>query len=90
VLMVYGAANRDPSKFENPDCFDIERNTRGHVGFGHGVHACLGMHLARLEITTLLNALADRVARFDLTGPVIPAINSTIHSLAQVPVRAIT
>jgi cytochrome P450 len=48
------------------------------------------MHLARLEITTLLNALADRVARFDLTGPVIPAINSTIHSLAQVPVRAIT
>ena len=88
VMVVYGAANRDAVRFDDPDAFDIERNTRGHLGFGHGVHACLGMHLARLEITSLFNALADRVSRFDLTGPVVPSINSTIHSLAQVPVRA--
>ena len=89
VLMVFGAANRDPAKFEDPDRFDISRHARGHVGFGHGVHACLGMHLARLEITSLLNALADRVERFALTGPVVPSVNSSIHSLASVPVRAI-
>ncbi len=89
VLMVYGAANRDAAKFPDPDRFDIERNTRGHVGFGHGVHACLGMHLARLEITCLFNALADRVARFELVGEVVPSVNSTIHSLAKVPVRAV-
>lgn len=87
VLMVFGAANRDKMRFENPDRFDIERNVRGHVGFGHGVHACLGMHLARLEMTCLFNALADRVEQFELVGPVKPGINSTIHALASVPVE---
>ena len=70
--MVFGAANRDPEKFPNPNEFNIQRNTRGHVGFGHGVHACLGMHLARLEMECLINALADRVKRFHLAGDVIP------------------
>ena len=87
VLMVFGAANRDPEKFPNPNEFNIQRNTRGHVGFGHGVHACLGMHLARLEMECLINALADRVKRFHLAGDVIPGTNSTIFSLVKVPVR---
>lgn len=87
VLMVFGAANRDPERFPEPNKFDIERNVRGHVGFGHGVHACLGMHLARLEMSCLFNALADRITRIELTGPVVPAVNSSIHSLAKVPVR---
>ncbi len=90
VLMVFGAANRDARKFPNPDAFDIERKTIGHVGFGQGVHACLGMNLARLEMDCLFNALADRVERFELTGPVVPGVNSTIYSLASVPVVAIT
>jgi cytochrome P450 len=89
VLMVFGAANRDASKFPNPNEFDIERKTTGHVGFGQGVHACLGMNLARLEMECLFNALADRVQRFELTGAVVPGVNSTIHSLASVPVRAV-
>lgn len=89
VMMIFGAANRDSEKFPDPDRFDIQRNTRGHVGFGHGVHACLGMHLARLEMTCLFNALADRVTRFDLAGDVVAARNSTIHSLEHVPVRAV-
>jgi len=73
VLVVFGAANRDASRFPNPHSFDIERKTAGHVGFGHGVHACLGMNLARLEMSCLFNALADRVKRFELCGlPVIP------------------
>ena len=89
VLMVFGAANRDPAKFENPDQFDIERNTRGHVGFGHGVHACLGMHLARLEMASLFNALADRISRFEITQEPVMGINSSIHSLARLPVRVV-
>ena len=89
VLMVFGAANRDRDRFPDPDRFDIERNVRGHVGFGHGVHACLGMHLARLEITSLFNALADRVVRFEPNGPVVSSVNSTIHSLASVPVKVV-
>jgi len=89
VLVVFGAANRDSTRFPDPDTLDIERDLRGHVGFGHGVHTCLGMHLARLEITCLLDALADRIERFELTGTPKPAINSSIHAYAQVPVRAI-
>lgn len=89
VVMVFGAANRDPAKFPDPDRFDITRNTRGHVGFGHGVHTCLGMHLARLEMRSLFNALADRVERFEMSGPVVNAVNATIHAHSSVPVRAI-
>ena len=87
VLVVFGAANRDPARFPEPHAFNIERKTTGHVGFGQGVHACLGMNLARLEMSCLFNALADRVQRFELTGPVVAGINSTIHSFASVPVR---
>ena len=87
TMMMFGAANRDPAKFENPDDFDIERNTRGHVGFGHGTHACLGMHLARLEMNCLFNALADRVERFELVGEPVPGKISVIHSLQRLPVR---
>lgn len=86
-MMAFGAANRDPERFEDPDAFDIERRIRGHVGFGHGVHVCLGMHLARLEMDCLFNALADRIERLELTGPPVPATNSSIHSLAELPVR---
>lgn len=87
VLMVYGAANRDPRRFEDPDRFDVARNVRGHVGFGHGVHTCMGMHLARLEITCLLQSLARRVRRFEPAGAPRTVINSTIHAFASVPVR---
>jgi len=86
VLVVFGAANRDALKFPDPDKFDIERKTLGHVGFGQGVHACLGMNLARLEMDCLFNALADRVERFELTGPVVTGVNSTIYSLANIPI----
>jgi len=90
VLVVFGAANRDAMKFPNPDEFDIERNTIGHCGFGQGVHACLGMNLARLEMTSLFNELANTVKRFEITGPLVPGVNSTIHSYANIPVQAIT
>jgi len=89
VLIVYGSANRDPDKFERPDEFNIERSTTGHVGFSQGVHACLGMNLARLEMDCLFNALADRVERFEISGNLTPGINSTIHSLSSIPVTAI-
>ncbi len=89
VLMAFGAANRDPSRFPDPNNFDIERKTTGHVGFGMGTHACLGMNLARLEISSLLDALADRVQSFTLQGPVVPAVNSTIYAFSSVPVKVV-
>jgi cytochrome P450 len=66
TIVSYGAANRDPRKWVDPDRFDIHRREMDHVGFGHGVHQCMGNNLARMEISALLNALVKRVRRFDL------------------------
>lgn len=66
VIMSYGAANRDPRKWDNPDVFDVRRRAMDHVGFGYGVHQCIGNNLARMEISALLSALIKRVRRIDL------------------------
>ncbi len=68
VLMLLGAANRDPRKWSDPDRYDIDRPTSGHVAFGAGVHMCVGQLLARLEGETLLAALARALARIEPDG----------------------
>ena len=87
VLMFLGAANRDPRKWERPDDYDIGRRTVGHVGFGSGIHACVGMALARLEGECVLAALAKRVARIEITGAPRRRYNNTLRGLASLPVR---
>ncbi|NED68477.1 cytochrome P450, partial [Streptomyces sp. SID10244] len=57
VLMFLGAANRDPRRWEHPDSFDLDRDPSGHVGYGMGLHQCVGQHVARLESEALLTAL---------------------------------
>jgi cytochrome P450 len=66
-----GAANRDPSRWENPDRFDIHRPIQRSVAFGAGAHSCLGQHVARQEIFVALNGLFDRLPnlRWDDTKP---------------------
>lgn len=59
ALLFYAAANRDPRFIENPQIFDIQRKDSKHVSFGHGVHLCLGMSLARLEATIVFNQLLN-------------------------------
>ena len=61
ALMLYACANRDPRKFADPTRFDITRRVGDHLGFGMGTHLCAGMHLAKLEISVLLEAMALRV-----------------------------
>jgi cytochrome P450 len=60
VIVSYGAANRDPAAFDAPDEYRLDRGERRHLGFGQGVHFCLGAGLARLEGRIALNALLDR------------------------------
>lgn len=61
VMPMLGAANRQEDRYPDPDRFDIFRDAHAPVSWGHGVHVCLGMHLARLEMRTALNLLFDRL-----------------------------
>jgi cytochrome P450 len=89
VLMFLGAANRDPRRWERPDEYDIGRRAAGHVGFGSGIHACVGMALARLEGECVLSALARRAARIEITGAPRRRYNNTLRGLASLPVRLV-
>jgi cytochrome P450 len=61
VRLLPAAANRDSSKYPDGERFDIDRNTDGHLGFGHGVHSCLGAPLARLEVLVTVKLLAEKL-----------------------------
>jgi 4-methoxybenzoate monooxygenase (O-demethylating) len=85
VLMFLGAANRDPRRWERPHEYDITRRTTGHVGFGSGIHQCVGQLLARLEGECVLSALARKAAAIEITGPPRRRYNNTLRALASLP-----
>ncbi|WP_405181070.1 cytochrome P450 [Nocardia sp. NBC_01377] len=87
ILMFLGAANRDPRRWENPDDFDLARNPSGHVGYGMGIHQCVGQHVARLESEALLRALAARVESIELAGTAKRRLNNTLRSWESIPVE---
>ncbi|WP_150236444.1 cytochrome P450 [Nocardiopsis quinghaiensis] len=87
ILMFLGSANRDPRRWSAPDAFDLERDPSGHVGFGMGVHQCVGQHVARLEAEALVTALARRVERLELTGRPRRHLNNTLRGWESLPVR---
>jgi cytochrome P450 len=69
VLIGLAAADRDDTRYPAPDRFDLHRDTRGHLAFGHGIHYCLGAPLARLEARVALGALLRRCPDLALDGP---------------------
>lgn len=86
ILMFLGAANRDPRHWERPDDYDITRRVIGHVGFGSGIHQCVGQLLARLEGECVLSALARKARSIEITGPTRRRYNNTLRALASLPV----
>ena len=87
VLPFLSAANRDPSRFPDPATLDIDRDATGHLGFGHGVHHCLGAPLARLEAQVAFTALLTSLDGLEL-GPGAPSWRHSyaLHSLKSLPV----
>ncbi|MBL4827127.1 MAG: cytochrome P450 [Spongiibacteraceae bacterium] len=87
VLLFLGSANRDPEKWENPDQFTIQRRSVGHVGFGHGIHVCVGQMIARLEAEAVLSALLSKVTLIELNGEPIRQLNNTLRGLSSLPIK---
>jgi cytochrome P450 len=69
VAILYGSANRDETHYQKADTFDLSRRNHDHVAFGHGIHTCVGAHLARLELETFFNALLDRATSLSAGEP---------------------
>jgi cytochrome P450 len=86
AALFYASANRDERKWDNPELFDVRRKVNDHVGYGHGIHTCAGMHLARLEIHSVLAALIPKVERFEI-GAAVPAINNLLRGFSSLRIR---
>jgi cytochrome P450 len=79
-----GSANHDESRWDDPEHFDIFRDRKPHIGFGHGAHVCIGMHLARLESSLIFNTLFERLPRLRLDpGAPTPYIAGTYFRSPQ-------
>jgi 4-methoxybenzoate monooxygenase (O-demethylating) len=87
VLLFLASANRDPRRWNDPERYDIRRKVAGHVGFGAGIHGCVGQMVARLEGELVLSTLARRVDRLELAGEPKRRLNNTLRGLASLPLR---
>lgn len=85
VLIALGAANRDPEEWDDPDRFDVDRDAGRHLGFGLGIHQCLGQTMARLELAALFTELATRVETIEPTGAAVRRLNNTLHGFETLP-----
>ncbi|HYX37762.1 MAG TPA: cytochrome P450 [Oligoflexus sp.] len=82
-----GAANLDASVFENPTTYDIRRKINRHVGFGGGIHQCLGAPLARLEMRIAYEEMLKHMQDFEPNGPAVRGVISAFRGFSSMPLR---
>jgi len=87
LCLFYWSGNRDEEAFEDPYAFRVDRDVKKQVAFGHGVHLCLGMHLARMEIRALFNELLPRLSEIELNGEPANTRSAFVSGLKRMPVR---
>jgi cytochrome P450 len=85
--LMFSAANRDPRKWDDPGRYSVRRDVRGHVGWGSGIHMCVGKSLAQMEADALLGEIVKRVARIEPAGEPEPWMTTIGHGPIHVPVR---
>ncbi|MGE5286090.1 MAG: cytochrome P450, partial [Micromonosporaceae bacterium] len=86
VIMLLGAANRDPARFAGPDRFDVTRDQGPHLSFAAGIHFCLGAHLARLEANVVFSQLLGRFPKIELAAGPQRGNGLNPRGLARLPV----
>ncbi len=89
LMINYVAANHDPAQFPEPRKFDAAREANRHAAFGAGAHQCLGLHLARLEMRILFDALLDRIDSVELAGKPKRAKSTFVGGLKTLPLRLV-
>jgi cytochrome P450 len=87
VLLSFGAANRDPVAFDDPDEYRADRNPRMHVGFGYGAHMCLGAPLARMEAQAVLRELVTQVSRISAVEETTWSTSSSLRGPTRLRIR---
>ncbi|MDN3646755.1 cytochrome P450 [Pontixanthobacter aestiaquae] len=87
LMINYVAANHDPAQFDDPRRFDAARSPSRHLAFGAGAHQCLGLHLARLEMRILFEALLDRLDSIALAGDPQRSKSTFVGGLKTLPLR---
>lgn len=87
VVLLIGSANRDPDVFADPDRLDLTRHPNPHLGFGGGIHGCLGAGLARLETAAVIRGLLDAGDRLEPAAPPRRAPHTRLRGFAAVPLR---
>ncbi len=87
VGLMFAAANRDARAWDEPDRFDINRDLKKQVGWGYGIHACVGRVLAQLEAQVLLGEIIRRVERIEPAGEPTPWMTTVGHGPAKLPIR---
>ncbi len=85
VILITGAANHDERAFADPEYFDIHRDIERHVGFGFGIHLCVGAALARLETRIAFEELLARFPNYEVRQPMIRAYSSNVRGLSNLP-----
>lgn len=86
VVLLFGAANFDERQFPDPERFDIHRPSPAHLGWGNGPHTCVGIHLAKLEMRSLLRAMVPRVEAIHVGEPE-RLQNNTLQGITKLPAR---
>ena len=87
-LLLFGSANRDERRWDEPDRFDIDRNPAGHLAFGHGLHHCLGAPLARLESRVALEVLLPLVGEYEVDASDAERVHSgNVRGFSRLPIE---
>ncbi|MGE3746879.1 MAG: cytochrome P450, partial [Sphingomonadaceae bacterium] len=87
VVLFQESANRDETVFADPFRFDISRRPNPHLGFGHGIHNCLGRMLAMLEVRVMIRTMLARTERIEVIGPLDRTSSTIAKGLSRMPVR---